>query len=306
MQQARLSFDALLGALQAAGEETRLRLLALLSEAELTVTELVTILGQSQPRISRHLKLLVEAGLVVRHREGSWAFFLAAPGGAAGEIARAIAGWFDPQDPVLVVRPLASCRGAPRPRRAGGALFRRAGRRTGTSCARCMCRRSASRPRCATSSGTRPFTRCSISAPAPAACSNCWRRSPIAPSASTSRRQCSPSRARVWNVRACATCSFVRATSTPCPSSRTATISSSCIRSCTISTIPAAHCAKPHACCVPAGGCFSSISRHMPKRHCASTMRIAVSVSVRDEIAAYLDEAGARSCRPPRSAAACR
>jgi ubiquinone/menaquinone biosynthesis C-methylase UbiE len=102
MQQTRLSFDALLGALQAAGEETRLRLLALLSEAELTVTELVTILGQSQPRISRHLKLLVESGLVVRHREGSWAFFLAAPGGAAGDIARAIAGWFDSQDPVLV------------------------------------------------------------------------------------------------------------------------------------------------------------------------------------------------------------
>jgi demethylmenaquinone methyltransferase/2-methoxy-6-polyprenyl-1,4-benzoquinol methylase/ArsR family transcriptional regulator len=102
MHQARLSFDALLGGLGAAGEETRLRLLALLSEAELTVTELVTILGQSQPRISRHLKLLVEAGLVVRHREGSWAFFLAAPGGAAGEIARAVAAWLDPQDPVLL------------------------------------------------------------------------------------------------------------------------------------------------------------------------------------------------------------
>jgi demethylmenaquinone methyltransferase/2-methoxy-6-polyprenyl-1,4-benzoquinol methylase/ArsR family transcriptional regulator len=102
MQQTRLSFSALLGALQAAGEETRLRLLALLSEAELTVTELVTILGQSQPRISRHLKLLVEAGLVVRHREGSWAFFLSAPGGAAGEIARAISGWLDSQDAVLV------------------------------------------------------------------------------------------------------------------------------------------------------------------------------------------------------------
>jgi demethylmenaquinone methyltransferase/2-methoxy-6-polyprenyl-1,4-benzoquinol methylase/ArsR family transcriptional regulator len=102
MQQTRLSFNALLGALGAAGEETRLRLLALLSEAELTVTELVTILGQSQPRISRHLKLLVESGLVVRHREGSWAFFLAAPGGAAGDIARAVAQWLDPQDPVLL------------------------------------------------------------------------------------------------------------------------------------------------------------------------------------------------------------
>jgi SAM-dependent methyltransferase len=102
MQQAPLSFNTVLGALGAAAEETRLRLLALLSEAELTVTELVTILGQSQPRISRHLKLLVEAGLVTRHREGSWAFFLAAPGGAAGEVARAIPTWLDPQDPVLV------------------------------------------------------------------------------------------------------------------------------------------------------------------------------------------------------------
>src|SRR6476646_11920697 len=98
----QVSPSTLIAALEAAGEITRIRLLALLSEAELTVTELVTILGQSQPRISRHLKLLVEAGLVVRHREGSWAFFLAAPGGAAGELLRALAGWLDPQDPVLL------------------------------------------------------------------------------------------------------------------------------------------------------------------------------------------------------------
>ena len=61
-----LPFDTALSALEAAGESTRLRLLALLAEAELTVTELVTVLGQSQPRVSRHLKLLVEAGLVER------------------------------------------------------------------------------------------------------------------------------------------------------------------------------------------------------------------------------------------------
>lgn len=66
---------AVLAGLEAAGEETRLRLLLLLAEAELTVSELVAILGQSQPRVSRHLKLLVEAGLVDRHREGAWAFF---------------------------------------------------------------------------------------------------------------------------------------------------------------------------------------------------------------------------------------
>ncbi len=78
-----LSFDRIIAALEALAEPTRLRLTALLSEAELTVTELTAILGQSQPRVSRHLKLLVEAGLVERHREGSWAFFKLAETGLA-------------------------------------------------------------------------------------------------------------------------------------------------------------------------------------------------------------------------------
>jgi ArsR family transcriptional regulator len=71
----RTPFADALGVLRAAAEETRLRILALLSEGELSVSDLTDILGQSQPRISRHLKLLVEAGLVERHREGAWAFF---------------------------------------------------------------------------------------------------------------------------------------------------------------------------------------------------------------------------------------
>ncbi|HEY8163362.1 MAG TPA: metalloregulator ArsR/SmtB family transcription factor [Methylocystis sp.] len=91
-----------LAALNAAAEETRLRLLALLSQSELTVSEIVTILGQSQPRVSRHLKLLVEAGLVERRREGAWAFFRLSPSNQAGAIARDIAAWLDPKDPVLV------------------------------------------------------------------------------------------------------------------------------------------------------------------------------------------------------------
>jgi ubiquinone/menaquinone biosynthesis C-methylase UbiE len=84
------TFQSLLAALAAAAEPTRLRLLALLSEAELTVTELVTILGQSQPRVSRHLKLLVEAGLVERHREGAWVFFFITPGSATAGLVRDI------------------------------------------------------------------------------------------------------------------------------------------------------------------------------------------------------------------------
>ena len=69
------SFDIGIAWMKAAGETTRLRLLALLDSAELTVTDLVDILEQSQPRISRHLKLLVEAGLAERFQEGTWAYF---------------------------------------------------------------------------------------------------------------------------------------------------------------------------------------------------------------------------------------
>jgi demethylmenaquinone methyltransferase/2-methoxy-6-polyprenyl-1,4-benzoquinol methylase/ArsR family transcriptional regulator len=95
------SFDIVLNALAAAGEATRLRLVALLAEVELTVSELVTILGQSQPRISRHLKLLVEAGLVERHREGAWAFFHVPHSGAAASLAHDILARFVKDDQVL-------------------------------------------------------------------------------------------------------------------------------------------------------------------------------------------------------------
>jgi len=81
--------DNILSKLKAAGELTRLRLLCLLSKGELNVTELTQILGQSQPRISRHLKLLGDAGLVERFREGSWVFFRLADGDG-GDIARKI------------------------------------------------------------------------------------------------------------------------------------------------------------------------------------------------------------------------
>jgi ubiquinone/menaquinone biosynthesis C-methylase UbiE len=95
----RIPFAALLANLEAAGEETRLRILCLLEEAELTVSELTAILGQSQPRVSRHLKLLVEAGLAQRSREGAWAFFRLADEG--GALARDLVGRVDPADPKL-------------------------------------------------------------------------------------------------------------------------------------------------------------------------------------------------------------
>ncbi|MEM6832284.1 MAG: metalloregulator ArsR/SmtB family transcription factor [Pseudomonadota bacterium] len=70
-----MDLDTVLEMLRAAGEQTRLRILLLLRHGELTVSELVQILGQSQPRVSRHLKLLASSGLVEWVREGSWVFY---------------------------------------------------------------------------------------------------------------------------------------------------------------------------------------------------------------------------------------
>ena len=90
-----------LAVLRAAAEETRLRILALLAEGELSVSDLTDILRQSQPRISRHLKLLVEAGLVERHREGAWAFFRLADRGAAVNLLRPLIEGLDGADQQL-------------------------------------------------------------------------------------------------------------------------------------------------------------------------------------------------------------
>lgn len=92
--------DQLLQGLRAAGEATRLRILGLCAHAELTVTELVEILDQSQPRISRHLRLLVEAGLLRRHQEGNWAYYRLGEAVASGELARLLVDLMPADDPV--------------------------------------------------------------------------------------------------------------------------------------------------------------------------------------------------------------
>src|SRR6202158_3124045 len=101
MDHHQLSFAGLTGSLKAAGEATRLRILALLAEAELTVSDLTEILRQSQPRISRHLRLLAAAGLVDRFREGSWAFFRLAERGGSAALARELISRLDPADAML-------------------------------------------------------------------------------------------------------------------------------------------------------------------------------------------------------------
>ncbi|MEL6506367.1 MAG: metalloregulator ArsR/SmtB family transcription factor [Pseudomonadota bacterium] len=67
--------DTTLNIYKAIAEETRLRIAVLLARGELTVTELTQILGQSQPRVSRHLKILADAHIVERYREGAWMFY---------------------------------------------------------------------------------------------------------------------------------------------------------------------------------------------------------------------------------------
>jgi len=82
--------ENLLAALRAVGEETRLRILGLLAHEELTVSELTLILDQSQPRVSRHLKLLIGAGLLTRSQEGTWAFFRLVDEGDLADLVQSI------------------------------------------------------------------------------------------------------------------------------------------------------------------------------------------------------------------------
>jgi len=99
----RRDAERVVGALRAAGEQTRLRVLALLTEGELAVGEIAQALAQSQPRVSRHMKLLTEAGLVERAPEGAWVFYrLARAHTTERHFAEAALQMLDPSDPTLV------------------------------------------------------------------------------------------------------------------------------------------------------------------------------------------------------------
>ena len=115
----------LLTALRAVAEPTRLRLLALSARGELAVGEMAQILGQSQPRVSRHLKLLAEAGLLDRFREGSRIYHRLVQEGPGAEVARHLIAMLpeDDQDLALDLERLAGVK-AERAR-AAAAYFRR-------------------------------------------------------------------------------------------------------------------------------------------------------------------------------------
>ncbi len=103
------TMEQLLPILGALADPTRLRLLALAARGTFCVNDFCEVLGQSQPRLSRHLRVLCEAGLLERAREGANAWFTLAqgePGGLARDVLRRL-----PQDDPLVA---ADRRGAAR------------------------------------------------------------------------------------------------------------------------------------------------------------------------------------------------
>ncbi len=75
LSRAKIDLSLMVDTMKAAAESSRLRILLLLSRGDLTVSDLTEIMNQSQPRVSRHLKLLLEAALIERYQEGSWAYF---------------------------------------------------------------------------------------------------------------------------------------------------------------------------------------------------------------------------------------
>ena len=97
-----LGAGELVDVLRGAGEPTRLRILALLAREELSVMEICHILAQSQPRVSRHLKLLSEAGLVERFPDGAWVFYRLTTEGARRELIEAALACIDPADRALM------------------------------------------------------------------------------------------------------------------------------------------------------------------------------------------------------------
>ena len=97
-----LSADRTVDVLRAAGEPSRLRILALLAREELAVLEICKVLDQSQPRVSRHLRLLAEAGLVERFPDGAWVFYRPAAEGESRALADRVLAALDGADPVLV------------------------------------------------------------------------------------------------------------------------------------------------------------------------------------------------------------
>jgi ubiquinone/menaquinone biosynthesis C-methylase UbiE/DNA-binding transcriptional ArsR family regulator len=94
-----IDLGTLVDSLKAVGESSRLRILYLLSRGDLTVSDITEILNQSQPRVSRHLKLLLDERLIGRYQEGSWAYFHLADEGFERDLVSSLIARVDPSQP---------------------------------------------------------------------------------------------------------------------------------------------------------------------------------------------------------------
>jgi ArsR family transcriptional regulator len=81
--------------IQAVSDPTRLRILALVARMELSVGELAQLLEQSQPRVSRHVRILADAGIVERRKEGSWVFLAMGDAGRTAPLLELVDTWMD-------------------------------------------------------------------------------------------------------------------------------------------------------------------------------------------------------------------
>ena len=114
--------ETVLGWLKAAGEDSRLRLLALCARQELSVSDLAEALRQSEPRVSRHLRILCEAGLLERLRQGQWVYYRLTRDAAAAAFAQGLLGQVDRNDALFTKdQQRASGTGGAGGRRSGGA-----------------------------------------------------------------------------------------------------------------------------------------------------------------------------------------
>lgn len=99
LSRAKIDLSLMVDTMKAAAESSRLRILLLLSHGDLTVSDLTEIMNQSQPRVSRHLKLLLEAALIERYQEGSWAYFRLSDLEGARQFVVGLVGRVDTGDP---------------------------------------------------------------------------------------------------------------------------------------------------------------------------------------------------------------
>lgn len=101
LSRAKIDLSLMVDTMKAAAESSRLRILLLLSQGDLTVSDLTEIMNQSQPRVSRHLKLLLEAALIERYQEGSWAYFRLSDLEGARQFVVGLVGRVDTGDPQI-------------------------------------------------------------------------------------------------------------------------------------------------------------------------------------------------------------